>query len=171
MTDTRGLLLTQLEVAWALLDYHLTPLTEEDLHWVPASVHWTVRRHGGEWRPDFADVEPDPVPVPTAAWLTWHIGWWWGTALSHLRGQQPRPREDVLWPGDADLTRELISGLHQDWRESLSATDALAEPTHFPWPVEAGHTKADMAAWVNVELTKNASELGQLRLLRAARAL
>lgn len=168
--DVRPLILTQLEVAWALLDYHLAPITNEDLHWVPAKVHWTVRHERGAWRPDFADVEPDPIPVPTAAWLTWHIGWWWGTALSHLLDREPRQREDVHWPGDADATRRWIAQIHQEWRESLTAASALSGPASFPWPVESGYTKADMAAWVNVELTKNAAELGQLRLIRAARA-
>ena len=169
MSDLRSLLLTQLDIAWTLLDHHLVPLTDLDLHWVPARVHWTVREVGGEWRADFAEVEPDPVPVPTAAWLTWHIGWWWGTALSHLGDEEPKPREHVLWPGDAEATRRWLSGLHQEWRHSLAEASALNDPAGFPWPAGSGYTKADMAAWVNVELTKNTAELGQLRLLRAAR--
>jgi hypothetical protein len=27
------------------------------------------------WQFDWAETEPDPVPVPTIGWLTWHIMW------------------------------------------------------------------------------------------------
>ncbi|MFI7704153.1 hypothetical protein [Nonomuraea sp. NPDC049480] len=40
----------------------------------------------------------------------------------------------------------------------------------FPWPKDSEHTVAHMIAWVNSELMKNAAEIGQLRLLRAASA-
>jgi hypothetical protein len=39
----------------------------------------------------------------------------------------------------------------------------------FPWPNDPEHSIAHMVGWVNVELTKNSAEIGQLRLLRAAR--
>ncbi|KWX62190.1 30S ribosomal protein S2, partial [Mycobacterium sp. NAZ190054] len=37
---------------------------EADFRWEPAEVCWTVRQDAtGRWRADFAEVEPDPVPV------------------------------------------------------------------------------------------------------------
>ncbi|WP_407071049.1 hypothetical protein [Streptomyces cellulosae] len=44
----------------------------------------------------------------------------------------------------------------------------LTEPdldatTPFPWPTDSGHTVADMLAWANIEVMKNAAEIGQLR--------
>ncbi|GAA2811591.1 hypothetical protein FHR33_001093 [Nonomuraea dietziae] len=35
----------------------------------------------GTWVPDWTETEPDPVPVPTIGWLSWHIGWWWSVAI------------------------------------------------------------------------------------------
>lgn len=32
-------------------------------------------------------TEPEPVPVPTIGWLTWRIGWWWGTAADRAHGR------------------------------------------------------------------------------------
>ncbi|MFD5696684.1 hypothetical protein [Streptomyces lasiicapitis] len=91
-----ALLRWQFELTWSLFEYHLERLEDDDHLWEPAARTWTLRRgDGGEWTPDWADTEPDPVPVPTVA-----------------------------------------------------------------------HT----AAWVNAELMKNAAEIGQLRLLRAASA-
>lgn len=62
---------SQYELTWALVDYHLDRLTEPDHLWEPAPHRWTVHRGAdGVWRPDWADAEPDPPPVPTVAWLT-----------------------------------------------------------------------------------------------------
>lgn len=168
MTDVRRVLLDQLEVAAALLDFHLEHLVDEDLHWQPAAVHWAVRDVGGRWVPDWADEEPSPIPVPTVAWTTWHLGWWWTTALAHLRDEEAPGREDVLWPGDAASVVNWLRGIHQEWRGALAVCERLGAAAEFPWPPGSGRTVADLVAWAHVELTKNASELGQLVLLRRA---
>ncbi|MDI3421149.1 DinB family protein [Streptomyces luteolus] len=171
MNDRRAqLLVGQFEVAWALCDYHLERLVPDDFLWEPAPLCWTLHRTpDGGWRPDWAETEPDPVPVPTVAWLSWHIGWWWTTALAHLRGTTPPEPLDVEWPGPGLPAVEWLGGLRTEWLAGLEAAsgDGWDEPAAFPWPREAGRTIADLVAWVNVELTKNAAEIGQLRLLRA----
>jgi hypothetical protein len=69
---TQELLLDQFDLVWALADLHLGALTEDDFLWAATSLSWTVRPDtAGDWRPDWADTEPDPAPVPTIAWLTW----------------------------------------------------------------------------------------------------
>lgn len=169
MPEVKQVLHQQLALAWALLEYHLGQLREDDLFWEPAQPHWTVRPVGDTWVPDFAEVEPTPIPAPTIAWLTWHIGWWWSTALAHLvEGVVPR-RDQVAWPGDAASTISWLTGLHGSWSAALAATDRLAQDTAYPWPAGSGLRVADMCAWVNVELTKNAAEIGQLLILRRAR--
>jgi DinB superfamily len=107
----------------------------------------------GVWRPDWADVEPDPIPVPTIGWLTWHITWWWSVTIDKGSGATPRDRLDVTWPGDGAAAVSQIRQLAAKWRQRLERVDP-----------DDVHT----ALWVNVELTKNISEIGQLRLLRAA---
>ena len=97
MTDE---VLFQFDLAWALADLHLSALVEADFLWEPAPLCWNVRPDAaGVWRPDWADAEPDPLPVPTIGWLTWHIDWWWSTAIDHLAGATPRDHTDVTWPG------------------------------------------------------------------------
>ena len=44
----------------------------------------------GVWRPDWAEAEPDPIPVPTIGWLTWHIDWWWSVAIDHADAAERR---------------------------------------------------------------------------------
>ncbi|MCO1655043.1 DinB family protein [Pseudonocardia humida] len=163
------LLRRQLDLTWSLLEYHLDRLDPDDLLWEPAPLCWTVRPGpDGAWVPDWSDQELDPVPVPTGAWLTWHIGWWWGTALDHARGRPPRERTAVTWPGSTSGTVTWLRELHADWVVVLDelTDDALDAPAPFPWPPGSDRTVADMAAWVTAELMKNAAELGQLRLLR-----
>ncbi|MEW2375018.1 DinB family protein [Micromonospora sp. NPDC047812] len=167
----RALLRWQFDLTWSLFEYHLERLDAADFLWEPAAICWTVRRDpAGEWTPDWADTEPDPVPVPTIGWLSWHIGWWWTVAMDHLGGRPPRQRTDVGWPGAGEPTIAWLRGLRAEWLGHLDRlTDADLDATaSFPWQDDAGHTVAHMLGWVNAELMKNAAEIGQLRLLRAA---
>ncbi|GAB3695344.1 DinB family protein [Nocardiopsis oceani] len=168
MSDSRRALLRgQYDLTWALFEYHLERLQPEDFLWEPAELCWTVRKGpGGVWTPDWAESEPDPVPVPTIAWLTWHIGWWWTVTLDHTLGRTPQEREEIRWPGE-ERTVAWIRGLGAEWSEALEHADLDATAT-FPWQGSPGKTNAHTAAWVNSELMKNAAEIGQIRMLRAA---
>lgn len=119
-----------------------------------------------------ADTEPEPVPIPTIGWLTWHIGWWWSVSIDHARGQVPRERTDVVWPGGGSAAIEWLRVLRGDWLGVLDRlTDIDLDATApFPWQNDPSYTVAHMVAWVNSELMKNVAEIGQLRLLRAASA-
>lgn len=141
-----------------------------------ALVSWTVRRDAtGVWQPDWAESEPDPIPVPTIGWLTWHIDCppqaggtpRWSVTIDHVRGQTPRDRADVVWPGNGTAAVSRLRQLSTQWRELLIGlgADDLDRPCQFPPGLAAEHTVAHTSLWVNVELTKNIAEIGQLRLL------
>ncbi|GIJ77210.1 DinB superfamily protein [Micromonospora phaseoli] len=167
----RALLRWQFDLTWSLFEYHLERLEPTDFCWEPAELSWTMHRGSeGAWTPDWADTEPDPVPVPTIAWLTWHLGWWWSAAIDQLHGRPVPKREDVDWPGPGEETVSWLRELRERW---LTLTDALTDDdldttAAFPWPAESGHTVAQLLGWVNAELMKNVAEIGQLRLTRAA---
>ncbi|MET7817392.1 DinB family protein [Micromonospora zamorensis] len=117
-----ALLRWQFDLTWALFEYHLERLEADDFLWEPTPHCWSVRRSAdGTWTPDWADTEPDPVPVPTIGWLTWHIGWWWTVTMDHLRGAPPPSRRD-RWSGSgpvggAELAVEhRAAGHHQSPR-------------------------------------------------------
>lgn len=168
MTDES---LWQFDLAWALGELHLSALVDDDFLWQPAPLSWTVRPDSsGVWKSDWSDTEPDPLPVPTIGWLTWHIIWWWSATIDHLSGRTPRERADVTWAGSGAAAVADLRALAVQWRELLTglADNDLAQPSSFPWGSGSGYTVAHTALWVNIELTKNFAEIGQLRLLRAA---
>lgn len=135
------LLRWQFDLTWALFTYHLERIEPDDFLWEPVANCWTMRPAGdGTWVPDWAESEPDPVPLPTAGWLSWHIGWWWSTALAHVRGHTPPERTGVVWPGAGGPTVAWLNGLRVDWLEALDRlTDAdLASAAPFPWGNDPG---------------------------------
>ncbi|MFC8045899.1 DinB family protein [Nocardia sp. NPDC057353] len=162
MTD---LLRWQFDLTWSLARIHLDDLTADDALWEPGPLIWTVRQDAaGVWRPDWAETEPDPIPVPTIGWLTWHIDWWWSGALATARGAAAPGHGDVPWAGSTDAAVARLHTLRTEWLAALErlGPDELAEPAG-AWP-----TVAHLVAWVNMELMKNVAEIGQLRLARRA---
>ncbi|WTX00229.1 DinB family protein [Streptomycetaceae bacterium NBC_01309] len=173
-TPRVALLRNQFDITWALFEYHLDRLTDADYLWPPATAHWTIRPSNtgadGGWEVDWADTEPDPVPVPTVAWLCWHIDWWWGTTIDAVDGRTPCARADVRPEPDPAAMTGRLREHRTAWLRTLDALDdaRLDAASTVPWSEGTAYTVADTAAWVNVELMKNVAEIGQLRLIRHA---
>lgn len=160
----------QFDLTSRLAEVHVPTLTDAMCLWEPVPGAWTVRRAAdGAWRPDFSAVEPEPPPVVTIGWLTWHLVWWWTGALASARGERVPTHEELAWPGSAQAVREGIATLAREWREALgSLTDAdLERPVAWPWP-EPQPLRL-LLAWVNTELAKNVAEIGVVRHLYLAR--
>ncbi len=161
--------LRQLDIAWALTSYHLDGLTTAECLWRPApkGLHVT-RREDGRWIADWPETEGYDIGPPSIAWLTWHIGFWWSMALDHAFGSAELTRADVTWPGTAEEARQWIQSLHGAWRSKLQALgpEELQSPERTRWPVQ-DRPFVDVVAWANVELMKNAAEIGYARFLYA----
>jgi hypothetical protein len=170
--DARAYLTRQLETAWKLASFHLDGLTTEECLWRPARVGLHVHRDpAGEWRADWPDHEGYDIGPPSIAWLTWHVGFWWSMALDHSFGDGTLARERVTWPGSAAAVREWIARLEQQWRQSVGplTDDDLRSTERTRWPFR-DRPFGDVLAWANVELTKNAAEIGYARFLYAVSA-
>ena len=111
------------------------------------------------------------VGPPSIAWLTWHLGFWWSMVLDHSFGDGALSRENVMWPGNADAVREWLGQLQRRWRAVLEQVtdDDLRSVQRTRWPFQ-DRPFGDVIAWVNVELTKNAAEIGYARFLYAVSA-
>ncbi|WPB77133.1 DinB family protein [Archangium violaceum] len=170
--EARDYLLRQFDTAWALTWYHLEGVSTEECLWRPAQVGLHVRQEpDGRWRAEWPEHEGYDLGPPSIAWVTWHIGFWWSMVLDHSFGEGKLTREEVPWPGTADGVREWICRLQAQWRarlEQLTEDDVRSvQRTRWPFP---DRPFGDVIAWANVELTKNASELGYARFLYAVRA-
>ena len=169
--DARGYLIRQFDTAWKLARIHLDGLTTEECLWRPAHVGPHVHQDaGGHWRADWPDHEGYELGPPSIAWLTWHLGFWWSMVLDHSFGAGALSREQVLWPGTAEEVRTWLGERHSEWRaavERLTADD-LRSAARTRWPFQ-GRPFGDVVAWVNMELTKNAAEIGYARFCYAAR--
>jgi len=165
----RSYLIRQFETAWKLTSYHLEGLTTEECLWRPAhkGLHVT-QLPDGRWRADWPEHEGYDLGPPSIAWVTWHIGFWWSMVLNHSFGDGTLTREEVLWPGSAGGVREQLGRLQSEWRAVLeqSTGDDLASSERTRWPFR-DRPFGDVVAWVNVELTKNAAEIGYARFLYA----
>lgn len=170
--DTRGYLTRQFETAWKLASLHLHGLTTGECLWRPAQAGLHVHQvPNAGWRADWPDHEGYDLGPPSIAWLTWHMGYWWSMVLDHSFGDRALRREDVRWPGNADAVREWLGRLHERWRAVLERiTDSeLRSAQRTRWPFQ-DRPFGDVIAWVNVELTKSAAEIGYVRFLYAVRA-
>ncbi|WAS90945.1 DinB family protein [Nannocystis punicea] len=170
-TEARDYLLRQLDTAWMLAQYHLDGLTTEECLWRPAHVGLHVHRAAdGRWGADWPEHEGYDIGPPSIGWVTWHIGFWWSMALDHSFGAGTLAREDVAWPGDAEGVREWLGRLQSSWRAAVVALDdgELRATQRTRWPFQ-DRPFAEVIAWANVELMKNAAEIGYARFLYAVR--
>jgi hypothetical protein len=171
-SETRDYLLRQFDTAWSLTSYHLDGLATEECLWRPAQKGLHVHRAlDGTWRADWPEHEGYDLGPPSIAWLTWHLGFWWSMVLDHSFGNANLSREAVTWPGSADGVREWVGRLQGEWRGMLEriTDEDLRSTEKTRWPLQ-DRPFGDIVAWANVELTKNAAELGYARFLHAVRA-
>jgi len=170
MTEQRALALDQLRISWSLLEYHLGDISTEECLWRPATRGLHVAERPDGWVADWPDTESYALGPPSIAWLTWHIGFWWSMVLDHSFGDAKLQREDVRWPGTATAAVEWIRRLHEEWLYHLSelADAEFMSVERCRWPL-SGRPFIEIVLWLNVELMKNAAEIGYCRFLYGAR--
>lgn len=165
------ILLRQQKIAWRLASYHLDGLGIGECLWRPSTkgLHVVISDNGswhGEW-PDHEDYDLGP---PSIAWLLWHMGFWWSMAINHSFEDATLDREAIACPNTPDAARLWLQSLQERWQKCLSAVsdEDLRSSERTRWPFR-DRPFSDVVAWVNIELTKNASEIGYARFLYATR--
>lgn len=168
---TRAALLRQFDLAWQLAWYHLESLGDEECFWRPAQRGLHVHQESdGTWRADWPEREGYDIGPPSMAWLTWHMLFWWSSVLNHSFADATLTRHMVRWPGSMDAVRSTLTELRDRWRAALEQMRAedLDSPRLTRWPFR-DRPFADVVGWLNVELVKNAAEIGYARFLYATR--
>lgn len=169
--EARDYFIRQFETVWKLAAFHLDGLTTAECLWRPAPRGPHVQRlPDGSWKADWPDNEAYNAGPPSIAWITWHIGFWWSMVIDHSLGRGTLTREDVVWPGDAEELRKWLVGLRDMWRAELEniTDDELRSTRRTRWPYR-DRPFGDVVAWLNIELAKNAAEIGFARFLYAVR--
>lgn len=167
----RDVLLRQLDLSWRLASHHLDGLSTEECLWSPARTGPRLEAAGdGRWVATMPAHERYDLGPASIGWLTWHLGYWWSMVLDHSFGDGTLTAEAVVWPGSGSAAVAWITARHDEWRRRLaSATEAeMHDRERTRWPFTQ-RTFADLAAWVNAELMKNAAEIGYARFLHAVR--
>lgn len=167
-----GYLIRQFETGWKLTSLHLDGLGTEECLWRPAAEGLHVHQAtDGKWHADWPEHERYDLGPPSIAWLTWHLGFWWSMVLDHSFGCGALSRKDVMWPGTADNMRDWLGSLQEQWRAMLEqiTDDDLRSAQRTRWPFQ-DRPFGDVVAWANVELAKNAAEIGYARFLYAVSA-
>lgn len=169
--DAHGYLLRQLDTGWKLACHHQDGLTDEECLWRPAARGLHVwPRADGQWLADWPERESYDIGPPSIAWITWHMVFWWSMLLDHSYGAGTLERASVAWPGSAEAVRRVLGRLHDRWRAAVAQLSEaeLRSPALARWPFRE-RPFGDVVAWANVELVKNASEIGYARFLYAGR--
>ncbi len=164
-------LLKQFEISWQLLAYRMEGLTTEECLWEPSEKGLYVRKtEQGSWNVDFPEKEDYDIGPPNIAWITWHIDYWWSMVLNHSFGDGTLEKDTIEWKGSADHLREHFEKLKNEWVKKVSGLrdEEVAASTLSTWPLNDCPFR-DIIAWLNVELMKNAAEIGYVRFLYGSR--
>jgi hypothetical protein len=164
-------LLNQLEISWQLLQYHLNDLTLEECLWQPTSKGiFLSKADDGTWKGNFPESESYETGPPNIAWLTWHIDFWWSMVLNHSFGDGNLKAENIEWKLSVAIIKNRFEELKKEWIEHISnLSDSDVNSGRLSkWPID-GCPFSDIIAWLNLELMKNAAEIGYVRFLYANR--
>ncbi len=168
-------ILFQLDISWQLFLYHVDGLTEQEAFWCKTEKGLQIRKKGEKWVPDWPDSEEYGMGPSSIAWILWHMMYWWKKAMAASFGDKTAEnktadlkKEDIVWPGSARRAVGELVKLHDVWvyRVSQMRAEDLRSSEYCKWPF-TGKSFYSLALWLNVELMKNAAEIGSARFLYA----
>jgi hypothetical protein len=159
-------LLEGLDNAWTPLVQRLEGLGNDEFRWEPAPDCWTVRHAAdGCWYADRADDDPDPAPVTTIAWRSWHIA---VDALdsysSRLFGTTGTGFDGAEWVGDATAAAALLAAAWTVFRAGVADWgDDLFEALGPDWGPFAEHSRLALVLHAQREVIHHGAEIALLR--------
>jgi hypothetical protein len=152
--------------AWQRLDRRLAGLGDEEYLWEPVDDCWTVRRTDDGWLADWAEPEPDPAPVTTIAWRTWHLA---SDCLADYLSRSPAGRPLAVsgrsWHGDAATALRDLTTAAEAFRAAVVdlGEEGLRRPLGPAWGPYAEGSWAELAMHAIDELAHHGAELALLR--------
>lgn len=167
-TSTLGLL----EYVWPRIRGRLDTVTDDEYLWEPVPGCWSVRRTGPHrWEIEQEDPPPEPPPVTTIAWRTWHVASeCLGGFAQALFGQHPLRLEENEWYPTAEAALRAMDDAWAGFAAGSRDLDDAAMaaelgPAFGPW---AESSKADALLHVADEIIHHGAEIALLRDLYTA---
>ncbi|WP_252313027.1 DinB family protein [Sinobaca sp. H24] len=160
----------QFSISRKLLEYHLSSLEQEEYMWQPSKSSLYIKETDGIWYAELPETESYEIGPPSIAWTLWHITFWWEMVFDHSFGSGNLTKEDIEVTADAAKIKKHLHNLADRWEEKLSQLTeeewTSSQLSAFPFNKEVEFHK--LASWLNLELMKNASEIGYARFDYAA---
>lgn len=155
-------LLSQLEVSWALLEYHLKDLSVDEMNFEVTRPSLSTK--------GFPETEAYDIGMPTIAWTLWHIDFWWSMALDYNFGNGRLTMEEIDWPRDVSTAFSHLADLKSQWVKCIAemSEEEFARSKVGQWPLQ-NKPFYELAGWLNLELMKNAAEIGSARFAYGVR--
>ncbi|MFC3198062.1 DinB family protein [Parapedobacter deserti] len=164
-------LLAQFKISFQLLSYHLDSLSVDECLWQPSKKGIYLKQVNADtWAGTLPESEAYEVGPPNIAWLIWHIDYWWSMVINHSFGNAALNKDEVIWQSSIEKITNRFETLKEEWIERVNSlsSDDLESHRYSRWPI-ADCPFSDIAAWLNLELMKNAAEIGYIRFLYASR--
>ncbi|OLO25266.1 hypothetical protein BTR23_25095 [Alkalihalophilus pseudofirmus] len=162
--ELRDNLKFQFDISRQLLEYHLSSLQQREYTWRPSINGLHIHNKEGTWYADWPETEDYEMGAASIAWTMWHIIYWWEMVFDYSFGNGTLQRQDIRCDSDVETAKEKIKSLTDRWEKTfteLSDEDLLATKyTKWPFTDLPFHK---LCSWLNLELMKNASEIGYCR--------
>ena len=160
----------QFDISKKLLEYHLASLSQDEYLWRSPNCGLYIQEIEGSWYANLPEHENYDLGTPSLAWTLWHITFWWEMVFNHAFGDGTLTKEDINIYENVESVKAKIDSLIERWQEKLdSVTEEELYSTRyskFPFNNEVAFHK--LASWLNLELMKNASEIGYVRFAYAS---
>jgi hypothetical protein len=161
-----------LDYVWPRIRGRLDRTTDDEYLWEPVPGCWSVRPQGDVWEVERQVPPPEPAPVTTIAWRTWHIG------SECVNGFCQRAFEtkalDLAEREWFSTAPAALTALDQAWAVFSRCyheldEEAMSRPLGPAFGRYAADNRADLLLHVADELIHHGAEVALLRDLFAAK--
>ncbi|AYW50393.1 DinB family protein [Tetragenococcus halophilus] len=155
----------QFDISKKLLEYHLDSLSQDEYLWRSPNCGLYIQEIDGIWHANFPEHENYDLGTPSVAWTLWHITFWWEMVFNHSFGDGTLTKEDINVYENVESVKASINSLIERWLEKLGnvTEEELYSKCYSKFPFDNTVEFYKLASWLNLELMKNAAEIGYVR--------
>lgn len=165
----RDSIMFQFDISRQMLEYHLTSLDNQEYLWRASSKGLHIYEAEGKWYADWPESEDYEMGTSSIAWTIWHIMYWWEMVFDHSFGKGTLNRQDTMCYKDVEAAKQKLKSLADEWEKTLTeiSDEDFLSTDYTKWPFTDVEFHK-LASWLNLELMKNAAEIGYSRFHFAA---